>query len=194
LRRSQQSMRNVNVRNILLSRTRHALIFNRFRPRVAVGSNDRATITPPITTIPVVTNRSEGEVFCLRRALSRAISCSRTHDLFHVRLFLRNRFTSKRRCVSARWPPPSPRVLARVRTHFSLHTSKPRRYTVVRSRTRTQWTSGLTRTCCTTRRLREYRAVVLNVPHGGNHSHRATIYMRAYAHAATMVRAKLTGA
>lgn len=46
---------------------------------------------------------------------------------------------------------------------FLVHTSKARRYTVVRARTRTRWASGLTRTCCTTRRLREYRAVVLNV-------------------------------
>jgi len=65
---------------VLLSRTRHALIFNRFRPRVAVGPNDRATITPPITTIPVVTNRSEGEVFLLK-----ASSLARNFLLPHAR-------------------------------------------------------------------------------------------------------------
>lgn len=71
--------------NFLPSRSRHALILNKLRPRVEAGrpigrsrGNDRATITPPITTIPVVTRRVDQRVQSRRGLLLKASSRART--------------------------------------------------------------------------------------------------------------------
>lgn len=123
------------------------LISNKLHPGIKVDrwwSNDpkytHDDITPLITTILVVTSRwgREAACFCSRRA----VSCF--HDLFPVCSFPRNRFTSKRRCVSAATCACATHACI-LRMYATCLCTKTRRVC-------NRWTSGLTRTWCATRR------------------------------------------